>query len=203
MNRLWRYLLIPAYPLLAVNALIAFLYAAFWCRAWSWKWREGVLTFLSGAKNGRTRLIGQPGGQGWSWIVGYARTYDRTYAGLRVHENVHVAQEVAWAYIGAVAALPLLLTGHPIAALVVALSGGPMFALTYAASFLWRFIPSAWGWYKVMRQNHPRWVALDFAMRQWYESYENIAYERWARERQDRYINDTSPGARERVWGHR
>ncbi len=202
MNKNWRYFLILAYPLLAVNAIIALLYAVFWCRAHSWAWREGVLTFVAGTKNGWGRMIGRPDGQGWSWIVGYRSAGVREYADLRVHENTHVAQEIAWAYVGAVVAMPVLLGGHPIAALITALSGGPMFALTYGASFLRHYIPSVRYWYNVMRPDAPRWIAAGFALRQWYAPYTMIVYEEHANAAQDTYTNDTSPIDRTRVWGH-
>ena len=185
MNIAWRYLLIPAYPLLVVNALVAALYALLWCRARSWQWREGVLTFIAGQKqDGSTRLIGKPGGQGWSWIVGYASEEQRARADLRVHENVHVAQETAWALFFGVGGALLLGLGFPLAGLIIGLSGGPVFALTYGADFLrhYKSRPAGTGW---------RYAYL------------RICYEAHAYDVQDEYLNNMSAGQRETTWGHK
>ncbi len=179
MDKHWRYALIPAYPLLALNALVAFLYALVWCRATSWQWREGVLTFIA-----RRPMIGDPAGQGWSWIVGYADPYSRNRADIRVHENVHVWQETMWAMLGGLIAVPLLITGHPVAALIAALSGGPLFALTYGISFVRQ-------WFKLSKPRH------------WYDAYMQIVYERHAYTVQEKYLDDMSPAQRAETWGHK
>lgn len=175
MSRAWRWLLVPAYPLLAVNAIAALLYAVLWCRAHSWAWRDGVLTFLA-----RRRMLGNPGGQGWSWIVGYADEVQRARRDLRVHENVHVVQEIVWALAGLACGVAFWFAGERVAAVVAVFSGGLGFAVTYGLAF---FV-------ELVRRRH------------WRVAYYANVYERQAYARQDRYLAAT-PSERVAYWGHR
>lgn len=142
MNKYWRILLTPVYPLLIVNALVAYLYAILWCRASSWKVISGTLTFVAAPREVAaegSRLAGNPGGQGWSWIVGYASEWHREQDDLRCHENVHVFQELVWAAGGlALAVIPALLGWWKLAVLL-AFAGGPVWALVYVGCFLVNF----------------------------------------------------------------
>ncbi len=134
MNRNFRWLLL-CYILLLPNTMVALVYA-FCVGARSWEWREGVLTFIS------DRLLGNPGGQGWSWIVGYASEEQRARADLRVHENTHVWQEFMCSLMGLILGVGLgLLLGWPTLHLTLAaLSGGGIFAVTYGLVFLYFYL---------------------------------------------------------------
>lgn len=181
MSRTWRWLF-PCYALLALNAIIAFLYAVLWCRAHSWEWRDGVLTFIAGTyRNGTTRLIGKPGGQGWSWIVGYASKAHRERADLRVHENVHVAQEFACASIGAICGAIVSGFGAIEVGVWTGLfGGGALFALLYGAMFLYYFATR-------QEDEQPGWE----------DDYRRNPFERHAYAVQARYLD----GEIREVWG--
>lgn len=177
MNRAWRWVL-PAYPLLVVNVVVAALYAVVWCQATAWRWDDGVLSFVA-----RRRMLGNPGGQGWSWIVGYASSTDRRYPDLRVHEHTHVVQEFAFALGGAGAAAGALFAGAPVWLVVaVAFGGGPLFALSYGACFLVAFARRGF--------------------RDWYSAYRANPFEVHAYGVQDRYLA-AAPSTRALMWGHR
>ena len=181
MSRAWRWVL-PCYLLLVPNTLIAFLYAMLWCRARSWAWRDGVLTFVA------TRpMVGGPDGQGWSWIVGYASAGLRDLPDLRVHENVHVAQEFACALLGAAIGLPLwFVLGASWAWLPVALcNGGALFALAYGGAFAWSYATS-------QADERPGWV----------DDYRRNPFEVHAYAVQARYLA-ARPVDRVRYWGAR
>lgn len=164
MNRKWRYALIPVYPLFALNVIIAFIYALVWCKARAWQWRQGVLTFVA-----QRTMFGDPSGQGWSWVVGFASDADRDIPNLRVHEFTHVWQELMFAWFGLIAAGALVATGHPIAGLVAAFSGTPVWAATYGASFMYQWSKFKWG--------------------PWGDAYRQIVYEREAYDVQDRFVS--------------
>ena len=92
MNKNWRWF-IPGYLWASLNTLLNLLWALLLYRPHSWQWREGVLTCIAGTKNGRSRIWGQPGGQGFGgWLVVYKNEFNRDRADLRVHENCHVVQ---------------------------------------------------------------------------------------------------------------
>lgn len=133
MSKYWRILLTPLYPLLAVNVVVALIYIFAWCRPHSWKWMSGTLTFLS------SRMVGNPGGQGWSPIVGYANEECRQWAVLRAHENTHVWQELVWAAGGLLVAVPLAALGWWLPATIAAFSGGVVWMLAYVGHFLVNF----------------------------------------------------------------
>jgi len=195
MSKRWRYLLPLAWPLLAVNVAIALLYAVLWCRGSEWSFRNGVLTFIA-----QRPMIGNPHGQGWSPIVGYASDRYRKTANLRAHENCHVVQETAWAYVGLLVGAALFALGSPVAGIVAALCGGPMFAITYGASFLIEYLPSVRREYKFFRDDDvDRRTSLKLALAEWRPSYENIIYERQAYARQGEYVAMT-PKQRLSVW---
>lgn len=161
MSRNWRWLLVLGYPLLIVNLLVAVLYAAIWCRAYSWKFHEGCLTFLS-----KRTMFGHPGGQGWSPIIGFADEGQRQRADLRVHEYSHVVQEMWFALVGLVAGLIVLqVTASPVWTTVCLLSGGPLFAVAYGLSYAYQYVK-----YK-----------------QWHDAYKHILFEVQAYEIQDKY----------------
>lgn len=184
MSKYWRILLTPLYPLLLVNALVAYLYAILWCRARDWKVVSGTLTFIAAPRGGDlghaggsegSRMAGNPGGQGWSWIVGYASEWHREQADLRCHENTHVWQELVWAAGGlALATVPALL-GHWGLATLIAFSGGPVWALVYAGSFLVNF------------------ARTGFA--DWYAAYMAIPFETHAYRVQEEYLAGERPNA--------
>lgn len=161
MSRNWRWLLVLGYPLLIVNLLVAVLYAFVWCRAYSWKFHEGCLTFIS-----KRTMFGHPGGQGWSPIIGFASEEQRNRADLRVHEYGHVVQEMLFSLLGPGLALILLQLGvSPFWATVSLFSGGPLFAVTYGLSYAYQYVK-----YK-----------------QWHDAYKHILFEVQAYEIQDKY----------------
>lgn len=178
MSRYWRWLLILGYPLLIANALVALLYAIVWCRATSWKWREGVLTFVA-----KRTMLGHPGGQGWSWVVGYASEQHRERASLRVHENCHVVQEMLFAVSAVPVGVVILLLGHPVLGTVaITTLGGALFAIIYGGTFL-----------------------LGFAARgfkDWHAAYMKIPFEIQAYAKDDVYEN-MPPHQQVTKWGHR
>jgi hypothetical protein len=158
MNKNWRWVLI-CYPMLFINAMIAFVYAVVWCRARSWEWREGVLTFVAGVDDkGYGRMLFNPGGQGWSWIVGYASEAHRDDASLRVHENTHVFQEFMFC-LGSLAITPVVFAFWGMPWLGLALAGpvgGFAFILSYGTFFLYHFLTrpkGETGWYGAYRRN--------------------------------------------------
>lgn len=176
MSRAWRWALPLAWPLLTVNVIAAVLYAVAWCRAHSWAWRDGVLTFVAGRRaDGSTRLVGDPGGQGWSPIVGYASELERGRPDLRVHENTHVVQEVIAALIGGTVGVVLFVAGLPVAGSVAAFCGGPAWALTYGADFLRHYVTA----------DH------------WHDAYRAIVFEVHAYRVQAEFLQGKRPGA----WG--
>ncbi len=141
MNKHWRWVLTPLYPLLALNVLVALAYAKAWCKARSWQWRSGVLTFVA------TRaMIGNPGGQGWSWVVGYASDEDRDSDDLRVHENVHVWQELMFALLGLVAGVIAIAAGYAWLGVLAMFLGGPLFTLCYGLGFVAGFFRTGEFW---------------------------------------------------------
>lgn len=172
MNKVWRILLTPLYPLLIINAFVAYVYAVLWCRAVSWKLISGTLTFIPG--EGRT-MVGNPGGQGWSWIVGYASEADRDIDNLRCHENVHVWQELMFALGGFVVGVCLALFGAWGWAVLAAFSGGPIWAVTYGITFLINFARTGFA---------------DF-----WAAYRAIPFERHAYRVQDEFVEGKRPGA--------
>ena len=92
MSNKWRYFYI-GYIWSILNTALNLLVAVILYRAHSWEWREGVLTCIGGTKNGRSRILGQPGGQGFGGcLVVYKNEHNRSRADLRVHENCHVTQ---------------------------------------------------------------------------------------------------------------
>lgn len=178
MSRTWRWLLLPAYPLLLLNVLIALLYAVLWCRATAWQWREGVLTFIA-----RRTMLGSPGGQGWSWVVGYRDEAARGHSDLRVHENCHVVQEMIFAVLCTPIGVALILLGHPVlGTIVTATLGGALFALLYGGTFLLIF------------------AARGF--KDWRAAYLLIPFEKQAYAKQDAYRYATIE-RRISTWGHR
>jgi len=192
MSRTWRWLLVLGYPLLAANALIAFLYAVLWCRAHRWAWRAGVLTFIA-----RRTMIGNPGGQGWSWIVGFSSEAERDRSDLRVHEFGHVVQEMVFAVAGVPLALVPLSADRPVLGAVVGLTaGGAAFALVYGATFFWYAAPelTRWVWAKVTGRGSQ---VFD-----WRPAYMKIPFEKQAYAKQDAY-RYASVDQRARTWGHR
>lgn len=177
MSRNWRWLLVLGYPLLIVNLFFAALYAWLWCGGRDWKVIEGCLTFIPGKR----KMFGDPGGQGWSPIVGFADAKQRARADLRVHEFTHVVQEMWFALLGLVAALIVLqVTTSAFWATLCLFSGGPLFALVYGGSFVW-------GWLKTRRG--------------WKQAYYEDVFEKMAYERQARYLA-SYPDERETYWGH-
>jgi len=200
-SKRWRYLLPLAWPLLAVNVAFALLYAAIWCRAHSWSFRNGVLTFIAGArKDGSSRLLFNPGAQGWSPIVGYANEWQRQRDDLRAHENCHVVQEIVWACVGLAVGAALLMLGHPTAGIVVAFCGGPMFAITYGVHFAIEFAPPFVREYRWHRAAGAAWkTSAKLAALEWRPAYERIIYERQAYARQRAYLAMT-PERRAAAW---
>lgn len=184
MSKYWRILLTPLYPLLLVNALIAYGYAVLWCRAHSWKIVSGTLTFVAEPKGRNlghaggsegSRLAGNPGGQGWSWIVGYASEWHREQADLRAHENTHVWQELMAALIGASAAVVLASLGLWGWAIVAAFAAAPLWAISYIAFFLVNYARTGWS--------------------SWSVAYEAIPYERHAYRVQEEFLAGERPNA--------
>lgn len=132
MNRMWRWML-PCYLLTFPLTLTALVYALA-VRAHSWRWQDGCLTFLS------SRLVGNPGGQCWSPVIGFASEEQRARLDLQVHERTHVVQAFAVS-LGALAVVPVpwFGLGAPgwMAPIAVSLIGSLGFALAYGAAFLW------------------------------------------------------------------
>lgn len=113
-------------------------------------------------------MLGNPGGQGWSPIVGFADETQRARADLRVHEFTHVVQELLFALLGVAVALALLQLGvAPVWAAVCLFSGGPLFALIYGLNFFVMWAASGFGpWYnayhKIVFELHAYWVQLQW-----------------------------------------
>lgn len=163
MNSNWKWLLSITYPLLIVNIIVALLYAWLWCGAKDWKWHEGCLTFIPGKRP----MLGNPGGQGWSPIVGFADEKERQRADLRVHEFTHVWQEMMFALLGVLAALISVQLGASTFAWVLLFSGGPVFAVLYGLNFFfpWMFQGfSRWhdAYHKIVFELHAYWVQLQW-----------------------------------------
>jgi hypothetical protein len=180
--------MLPCYAFLFLNAVIAFVYAVTWCRARSWEWRDGVLTFIAGTKQDSdgwtvSRMIGNPGAQGWSWVVGYASETDRECADLRVHENTHVVQEFVCSLAGLciVPVVYIILGGTALTGVLIA---GPVgaagFALLYGALFFYFYLTE-------QADEEPGW----------YDDYRRNPFERQAFQVQDEFIAGKRPGA----WG--
>lgn len=162
MSNRWRWLLTLLYPFFAINLLFAFPYAKVIAGATAWQWREGVLTFVA-----RKTMWGRPGGQGWSWVVGYASAEHRERDWLRVHENSHVVQELLWVLLGVAAGAVLTATGHWGWGLIAAFGGIVGFDLTYGGTFF------------------AHWAANGF--KEWRHSYLAIPYEQQARSKEEAY----------------
>ncbi len=142
MSKNWRWFL-PAYPLLAVHALtyVIFLLVTF-TRPTDWRWHEGVLTCVSG----KGRLPFNAGGQGWSWIVGFANERQRQRAELRVHEFEHVGQEFACSILGLILLIASLAFGWGWIGLILALIGASTFHLVWLGTWLYsRITRRGWG----------------------------------------------------------
>lgn len=178
MSKRWRWLLTLCYPALWLNALTAFIYALVWCRARSWRWQEGVLTFVA-----QREMIGHPGGQGWSWIVGFKSDGARGIDHLRVHENCHVVQETIFAALGLIAGVVLwALTGALKWALLVGLtSGGAAFMIAYGGFFFAVFAANGF--------------------KDWHDAYLKIPFEKQAYAKQDAY-RYASVERRSTIWGN-
>jgi len=122
-------------------------------------------------------MFGNPGGQGWSPIIGYADEYQRSRQDLRVHEHGHVVQEMLFALLGVVAAAVLLQFGTgPVWSTVALFAGGPLFALVYGLMFAYEYVK-----YKA-----------------WLEAYRHIPFEEQAYEIQRYYLK-----APDDAWGSR
>lgn len=176
MKRTWRWWLLPCYVLTLPLVAVALLYAIVIARARSWRWIDGCLTFVAGTKdNGETsRMWGNPGGQCWSWVVGFASEGQRNRRDLRIHEYVHVWQAMICSLIGMVS-LPWLGLYSPLA-------GCGLFALAYAWGFMWH------------------WATRGFGP--WRDAYERNPFERHAYERQGQYLHDVERRAQTaRYWG--
>lgn len=175
MGRNWRWVL-PCYVLSLPLAVVAFAYAFVIARARSWEWIDGCLTFVAGTKTNRegltvSRLWGNPGGQCWSWVVGFSSEEHRDRADLRVHEYTHVAQVfilclVAWA------AFPLWAWGLGAGwgAVVCGLTSGLWFAVPYGACFLVGYVRRGF--------------------RDWHAAYLAIPFERHAYAVQGKFLAD-------------
>lgn len=113
-------------------------------------------------------MLGNPGGQGWSPIVGFANEAERARPDLRVHEFSHVVQEMLLALLGPVVALILLQTGVSFGWAALALfSGGPLFAVIYALNFLVAWLLQGFGpwhaaYHKIVFELHAYWVQLQW-----------------------------------------
>lgn len=178
MSRSWRWLLLPAYPLLLLNVLIALLYAKLWCKATSWQWRDGTLTFIA-----QRTMAGHPGGQGWSWVVGYSAEDRRDRKDLRVHENCHVVQELLFAAAGVPVGVAIILLGHPVlGALSIATLGGALFMVVYGLTFLAGFATRGFS--------------------DWHSAYMMIPFEKQAYAKQEAY-KLLPPSKQVDIWGHR
>lgn len=157
MSRAWRWAL-PCYLFAIVNTLLGFAYAVVVARARSWDWRYGVLTFVAGRKDdGTGRMWGNPGGQGWSWIVGFASEEHRNRDDLRVHEYTHVVQGFLFGLGGAVLTPVLFAALGWSPALGMAI-GGPigcaLFGVCYGACFLWFYTAQGFSdWRTAYRRN--------------------------------------------------
>ena len=180
MSRAWRWVL-PCYLFAIGNAMLAFAYAVVVCRARSWDWRYGVLTFVAGTKDdGTGRMWGNPGGQGWSWVVGFASEDHRNRDDLRVHEYTHVVQCFVFGLAG-LCLVPVLfaLLEWPVVAGVAL--GGPigcaLFGVAYGLCFLWFY---AWQ-----------------GFRDWRTAYRRNPFERHAYGIQERYMT----GVINHPWG--
>jgi hypothetical protein len=100
MSRWWRWYL-PGYVATLPLTVTALAYA-WWRGAHGWRWIDGLPTFIS------SRLLGNPGGQTWSHLVGFASVEARDHVPLRVHEYAHVAQAMIFQVAGLVAWLAWL-----------------------------------------------------------------------------------------------
>ena len=87
MSPRWRWFL-PGY-LVTLPLTIAALGYALIVGGYSFRWERGCLTFLS------PRLIGRPGGQSWSPVIGFADETQRARRDLQCHERCHVWQAMA------------------------------------------------------------------------------------------------------------
>lgn len=157
-------MLVLGYPLLIVNLLVAALYAWLWCGARDWRVVEGCLTFVPSKR----KMLGNPGGQGWSPIVGFADEAQRARADLRVHEFTHVVQEMWFALVGLVAGLIVLqITSSALWATLCLFAGGPVFAVFYGLNFFVMWVVSGFGpwhdaYHKIVFEMHAYWVQLQW-----------------------------------------
>lgn len=134
MNRSWR-LWFPLYIATLPLSLIALLYAVVIARASSWRWIDGCLTFVAATKvrGGATVscMWGNPGGQCWSPVVGFASELQRARTDLRAHEYTHVAQCFLGVLVGLALFPPLLVA-----------MGWPLWL---APAFAWLVFPIVYG----------------------------------------------------------
>jgi hypothetical protein len=104
----------------AFNTLLGLILAVVVYRARSFRWSNGCLEAVGGTRleRGRTvtRIWGGALAQTWGWFIVYDSVERRAAVPIRVHERVHVAQN-------------LLL--------------GPLFLIAYAAHFAFEFIWTA------------------------------------------------------------
>ena len=173
MSPRWRWYFF-GYLVTAPLAIIAFAYAVTIADARSWEWRDGVLTFVAGKKvndHGAivSKLWGNPKGQGWSWIVGFADEQQRNRADLRVHEFTHVVQAfIVQSLAPLLVAGWYLLPGLPWWADTLILLGAAFpWALAYGVCFFWPWLLSGFG--------------------AWREAYHANVFEQHAYKRQARF----------------
>lgn len=133
-SRAWRWYW-PLYALVAPLIVVALAYAVIVCKAHSWRWQDGCLTFIAGTfeRDGKdiTRMWGRPAGQCFVPIIGFASEEWRELARLQVHERTHVAQ----GFICVLAGLAIMPTG------LVALD----WPLWIAPAFAWCVFPVVYG----------------------------------------------------------
>ena len=135
MSPRWKWNLVGhlwALPLTLIG-LVLFKYVY---RAHSWRWHQGVLCCIGGAKigptargpqDGVTRIWGRPGAQTVGTTVCFADEHQFSRADLRVHEFVHCAQ---------------------------AMVGGVLFGIAYGLVFLYQWAASGFGpWHAAYRAN--------------------------------------------------
>lgn len=172
MSRAWRHWW-PLYALTLPLSIIAIGYALV-VGGHAWRWQDGCLTFLS------SRMIGQPGGQCWSPVIGFASEAQRARRDLQVHERVHVVQCFCLT-LGALGLLPVLLVAI----------GAPLWL---APALAWLAFPIAYG----------AGFAYGWALTRkgWREAYHRSPFEIAAYARQDAYVV-MPPSKQIHVWGHR
>ncbi len=163
MNPAWRFNILGHVVTLPL-VVLALLYAVIVARARSWKWQNGCLTFVAGTKlvgDWRvSRLWGNPGGQCWCAVIGFASETQRDREDLQVHERCHVVQSQLTASIVTLGTVGSFVAAgwSPITgAILGSLFGCVAFGVVYLACFLRHWLVDEAGeepgWHDDYRKN--------------------------------------------------